>query len=100
MVQHGGAVDGAVREVFEQCCDGGARVQYRTVVLEKIDRGDLEHDRWLVFSGDECVDTIAVDAFCSASELQRWLDALIDGGDSVGLCPTCPLQSGQSLPGD
>lgn len=73
-------VSETTREVYERCCEPGAQVRYRTLRLEKLAHTD-GHGRWQIKRDGEYVDTINTDAFRSASELQRWLDAAVDGED-------------------
>lgn len=86
------------REIYELCCSPGARIKYQTLRLEKLDR-DTDHDRWRVTRDGEYIDTINVDAFRSASQLQQWLDAVSDGRETVlgEHCESCPLHA---VPGD
>lgn len=78
-----------VREVYELCCTPGARIKYRTLRLEKLERTDGARARWRVTRNGEYIDTINVDAFKSAGQLQRWLDAVAEAAVDGEQCPSC-----------
>lgn len=82
------------REVYELCCEPGAKIKYRSLRLEKIAHCD-GHDRWRVTRNGEYIDTINTSAFRSAWQLQQWLDAAADGdlAGSEMFCADCPLRS-------
>ncbi|GAB7119923.1 hypothetical protein [Natrinema pallidum] len=85
-----------VQELVSGACQTGARVRYRSLRLRRLEWPGS--DRWRVERADgQYVDTISIDGFRSASELECWLDRAHEGGPTAGRCLECPRRS---LPGD
>ncbi len=64
-----------VREIFEACHAPGSVVEYRAVRLEKPEWVCDDAPIWQVFDADgEYLDSLRIDAFRSARELQSYLD--------------------------
>jgi len=74
----GRSITEPAKEIFELCCEPGARIAYRNLALECLEHPN-SRGLWRVERDGEYLDTINTHGFHSASEFQRWLDAAAEG---------------------
>jgi len=66
-----------VREIFEECHESGAELDYRSITLAKPDWMCDESTVWELYTAEgEYLDSIRVAAFRSARELEEYLDGV------------------------
>lgn len=89
-----------VRELYEPCCEAGARVVYQNLTLRKLEWSDRGHSMWEVHREGEWIDTIDTGAFRSASELAGWLTAVAECEPPCACCEATELVPTDSVAGD